>query len=258
MSTPPKPRRGQAAFADALLNPDAPPPDDVAKVDGRPAEKRFAVYRNNVVVSLIAALAAAYPTSKKLVGEQFFDAMAGVFVRAHPPQSPLMMFYGAEFPDWIDQFPPAATVPYLGDVARVERARREAYHAADAEPLDPSRFQHAVAGVSQERVAEMVFLMHPSLRLVRSAHPVFSIWADANGHEMEVTPGGEDVLVVRPRDEVTMRALPPGAFTFLTALSREATLAEAASRAAADTPAFDLGANLAGLLESGAAAELRL
>ena len=180
---PPEPGDGQAAFAAAVLDAAAPIPGDVAKIQGRIPEKRFAVYRNNVVVSLISALAAAYPTVKRLVGAQFFDAMAGVYVRAHPPSSPLMIFYGESFPDWVEGFPPAQTVPYLGGVARLERARREAYHAADAEPLSPEAFQAAVGGVAPERLAELRLSPHPSLRLVRSAHPVFSIWADRNGHD---------------------------------------------------------------------------
>ncbi|MBX2855680.1 MAG: DNA-binding domain-containing protein [Rhodobacteraceae bacterium] len=248
---PPEAEAGQAAFAAALLDADAPIPADVAKIRGQAPEKRFAVYRNNVVVSLISALASAYPTVKRLVGAQFFDAMAGVYVREHPPISPMMIFYGAAFPGWVESFPPAETVPYLGGVARLERARREAYHAADIEPFTMEQFQAVASGVAPERMPELRFTAHPSLRLVRSAHPVFSIWADQNGHDVPVRQGGEDVMIIRPRSEVTMRQTPPGGFTFLSAMSAGQTLAAAAASAEAETQGFDLASHLTAALESG-------
>jgi len=75
---------------------------------------------------------------KLLVGEAFFDAVAGHFVRAHPPSSPLMMFYGSEFPVFLEGFEPAKQLPYLPDMARLEHARRLAFHAAFHPVVQPS------------------------------------------------------------------------------------------------------------------------
>ena len=47
----------QTAFAAALLDPDLPPPDRLIAWNGSDPARRFAVYRNNVVVSLVDALA---------------------------------------------------------------------------------------------------------------------------------------------------------------------------------------------------------
>jgi len=69
--------------------------------------------------------------------KQFFDAVAGHYVRINPPTSPLMMFYGSGFPEFLDGFEPAKQLPYLPDMARLELARRTAYHAADDPVLDP-------------------------------------------------------------------------------------------------------------------------
>lgn len=82
----------QDTFTNALLDPAQPTPDGLIDPNGRVAGKRFDVYRNNVVHSLIDAMGDAFPALKKIVGEDFFDAMAGVYVRAHPPKTPMMMF----------------------------------------------------------------------------------------------------------------------------------------------------------------------
>jgi len=88
----------QKEFSEALLNAEHPVPEDMVDPQGRPAGKRFNVYRNNVVSSLSDALAEAYPVVQKLVGEKFFKAMAGVFVRQYPPQSPILFRFAPEFP----------------------------------------------------------------------------------------------------------------------------------------------------------------
>ena len=127
----------QAGFAAALLDPAAPVPAGIVGPDRRPAPRRFAVYRNNVVSALANAVAGSFPAVKRIVGEDFFRAMARAYVLAEPPTSPVLLDYGITFPDFIARFAPAASLPYLPDVARIERRWREAYHAEDAEPLPP-------------------------------------------------------------------------------------------------------------------------
>lgn len=62
----------QAAFAGALLDADQACPDGLFSNNGADPASRFAVYRNNVHSSLINALAAAYPVTLQLVGDEFF------------------------------------------------------------------------------------------------------------------------------------------------------------------------------------------
>jgi len=125
-------RPTQHAFASALLDPARPVPSGLATWNGSDPVARFAVYRNNVVVSLVAALADTFPVVRELVGEEFFTAMARLYVAEQPPLSPVLAHYGDGFADWVVQFEPAAAVPCLADMARLERARVRAYHAADA------------------------------------------------------------------------------------------------------------------------------
>ncbi len=239
----------QREFARALLNPEAPVPNGVVDPGGRPAPKRFAVYRNNVTVSLIEALATAFPVVEKIVGPEFFAALAREFVRAHPPASPLLMFYGDGFSAFLEAFEPVKHLAYLPDVAALEQARRQAYHAADAVPLAPD----FLSTVPPEALGTLRVTLHPAAHIVPSAHPIVSIWEWNTAPEPEggnVLQGpGEDVLVSRPHFDVEMRRLPAGGAGFLATLQNGAALAEAAA-VGAEAPGFDLTQNITGLLES--------
>ncbi|TBE87315.1 HvfC/BufC N-terminal domain-containing protein [Rhizobium ruizarguesonis] len=200
----------QADFARALLDPHKPAPAGLVGPDGRPSEMRFAVYRNNVVVGLIETLKAAYPVVHRLVGEEFFAAMARLYVMTEPPASPIMLDYGAGFPTFIRRFEPAAVLAYLPDVARLERAWVEAYHAAEASPLPSSALGHVPPG----DVPALRLVLHPSVRIVRSVFPIVGIWqANTDGIEgaqIELDDSGEDALVTRHEAEVEVRRLPAG------------------------------------------------
>src|SRR6266545_6393061 len=116
----------QKAFAEALLDTSARVPLPVRGAARRKADNRFAVYRNNVLAGLTSALAARFPVVQRLVGNEFFRDMARVYVTVEPPRSPLLMHYGETFAAFIDGFEPAAPIPYLGDIARLEMARGHA------------------------------------------------------------------------------------------------------------------------------------
>lgn len=238
------------AFSPALLDPERPAPGCVAGPNGKAAAKRFNVHRNNVTVSLIRALADIYPATQRIVGVESFRAMARIHVREKPPRSPLLFEYGRGFPDFIERFEPARPMPWLADVARIERAWLDAYHAADTGPLTAQ----ALAAIPPERLAETTFTPHPAAQILRSRFPAVTIFA-ANRSQDEVgrieTAEPEDALVTRPELEVTVRRLPPGGAAFLAALLDGAPLAAAAGAAVEETAAFDLPANIGGMLEAG-------
>jgi hypothetical protein len=245
----------QDSFAAALLDPALPVPPALTAHSGGIPGKRFAVYRNNVVVSLIEALRARFPAIEKIVGEEFFAAMARAFVSEHPPRAKILSEYGDDLPGFIARFAPAAHLRYLPAVARLEAARTQAYHAADAEPLPHA----ALAQFDAKRLFALTFATHPSMRIVRSRHPIVTIWA-MNSGELELGPIDEaeceDALIIRPHFDVQVRRLPAGGAVFLQSLTDGLPLGEAAQYAADSEPGFELVANLAGLIDSGALAGL--
>lgn len=242
----------QREFAAAILDSRRAVPAGLVGPDGKPSLKRFSVYRNNVVVGLIETLRETYSAVEKIVGEGFFRIMAGGYAVVEPPQSPILLNYGAGFPDFIEKFEPASSLRYLADVARIERAWAESYNAAEALPLDPAE----LTGVAPDQFSEIQFVMHPSLRIVRSKLPALTIWQmnseDGEPGPVDVESGGQDILVLRPDAEVEVRLMPEGSADFLMALARGETVAEALRAAVIANELFDLPANLAGLFEAGA------
>jgi len=204
-------------------------PGDVISPAGDDIARRFAVYRNNVRHGLTEALRRRFLVIERIVGPAFFGAMAGPFIAAHPPATPVLLAWGEALPDFLDGFPPVAGLPYLGDVARLELARGRAYHAADAVPADPG--QLACADPGSLRLG-----LHPSVTLLASRHPILSIWG---ANQPDAAPGGlrldasEQVMVARTADPaathpVVVVALDPATHAVLAHLQAGRSLAEAA------------------------------
>jgi hypothetical protein len=283
------------AFATSLGEPSAPPPATTHGRLGAPDVRRFAVYRNNVAVGLIGALEARYPVSRRIAGDDMFRAMARAFVRAHKPRSSVMIAYGEDFPEFMadylaaDEAGPGAvqialeaterslrrvSSPLVGedrcangiesaglhhpivalvDVARLENAWVEAYHAEDAAAATVGE----LATLSADRLPNTRIAFHPAARLMRFATPAASVWAVAQRADpppASVEGPSEDALITRPAFDVRVRVLPPLAYDFALSLREGAPLIEAV--AAVNDPAFDFGAHLVGLVESGAVASI--
>ncbi|HRK23461.1 MAG TPA: DNA-binding domain-containing protein [Beijerinckiaceae bacterium] len=227
----------QATFVTALLDRDKPVPDGLRTWNGSDPLQRFRVYRNNVAVALIDTLAATFPVTLALCGEEFFRAMTRAFALGSPPASPLLADFGQDLPDFIAGYAAAQKVPYLADVARLEAARALVWHAGDAAPLAAETF-----ACWQDRIGEAVLTVHPAHAVLVSPYPVVSIWAAHNGlgdlEDIDLSQP-EEALVVRPNLETEIWRLPPGGAAFVRALEAGQSVADAAMNTLADTPAFE-------------------
>jgi hypothetical protein len=242
----------QAAAADAL----------VASLVAQPA---FAVYRNTVMKGCVDALQANYPAVSRLVGDDWFRAAAVVFARAQPPRQPALVDYGVGFADFLADFEPARELPYLSDVARLDRFWTEAHVARDEVPVAAE----ALARLPPARLAKTCLRPHASARWAWFDElPIATIWdrnrdggegrhgtGDANE---EIPWQGEGMLIVRPEAEVRWTSLGQADCAFLDACAAGGTLAEAAAAALAADPGADLCASMARLLEAGAFGQLTL
>ncbi|MDO6726441.1 DNA-binding domain-containing protein [Cognatishimia sp. 1_MG-2023] len=239
----------QTVFRAAMMDAAIDVPEGLLDGQGNPAGRRFSVYRNNVAVSLTESLETGFPVIAKLLGDANFKPIAGIYLRQSPPQAPVMMHYGADFPNFLRTFEPIKHLAYLGDVAEIELALRRAYHAADATPIAPD----ALAQIAPERLPAVTFTFAPAMEIVPSQWPIYDLWA-YNMIEGAPKPQAiaQDVIVLRAEFDPEPHPLPPGGAAFLTAMIQGATLGDAAERATEIAEDFDLGA-LLGLLLSNAA-----
>ena len=221
-------------FSEALTRADtAPPaiPDGVVRYDGAPDHKRFNVYRNNHIMSLINNLRDGFPVVASLVGDEFFDAMAKIYAQNHPPTSPVMVFYGTDFADFIRGFSPADSLPYLGDVAMLEFAQRQALHASDAPFLPPTEYPSDAEELLCARVE-----FHPSWRLLESQYPLFDIWQAHQAHQHDgnhsIGAKAQSIALIRQQDAVVHQPLDADGLAFFEALASGYSFAETAERIA--------------------------
>lgn len=239
----------QRRFQAALLDPAAARPENLSDGQGHRAGRRFDVYRNNVAVSLTEGLEAAFPVIRKLVGDKNFKTLAGAFLRQHPPSSPLLMFYGSEMPEFLKNYAPTSQIGYLPDVAHLEIALRQSYHAGENTSIDVAFFQ----SLSPDRLMASRLALAPSLRLVRSAWPIHTIWrfnVEDDAPKPAMAP--EDIVVLRYEFDPQPRLLPVGGGEFLGAILAGYTFGAALDAALAKTPDFNLSEILTLLLSASA------
>jgi hypothetical protein len=214
------------------------------------ATDRLQLYRNNLVISLTEALAAVYPVVQRLVGDDFFRIACRDYIPQFPPRQAPLHEFGKDLPGFIRTYEPAASLPYLADVAALEWAWHRAYHAADADKLDVMSLQQ----VPERQQGELRFTLHPAVQLVKSDYPVHRIWQvnqeGFNGEdEVSLDEGGVCIAVLRPQLEVLVQAVPCAEWEFLSALDAGCTLDQAVDAAGRVDQVFDLATVLRSRVE---------
>ncbi len=244
----------QTEFRAALFDPSSDVPEGLCDGQGRPAGRRYNVYRNNVAVSLTEALHESFPAIARLLGKQNMDGVASVYLRQSPPSSPILAQYGEDFGDFLDAMPQLEHMPYLGDVARLEWLLRAAYHASDSTSIAPE----ALAALPPEAFDNARLILAPSLSLLQSRWPVLDIWTYAT-EDGAPKPGGtaQDVLILRRGYDPEAHLIGSGAAAFLASVTSGAPLNRALEHATAKDPAFDLAALLGLLLGTGAIQDIQ-
>lgn len=215
-------------------------------------DQRLNIYRNNVFHSLGTALAELYPVVKQLVGEEYFKACARTYLQDFPPRNAAMVNFGDSFPGFIQNFEPLSGYPWMADVARLELAWHESYHAEDAPSLDADK----LINFSPERLANSQITLHPSVRLIRSPYPVYSIWlAHQEDNEpqdtIELDTGGENLCIFRPEYEVKLKSLDNVSMLLLENLHEGVKLSDAIDRTLEAFPDFDIEMVLAETIRDG-------
>lgn len=208
--------------------------------DARSVAAHLGLYRNNTLVNLRNALQADYPVVERLVSAEFFEHAARAYIASTPSTSGDINDYGADFPEFLEAFPAAAGLPYLGGVARLERAWKQSFCAGDAEAEDMS----GMVTLAPQHLAELHFRLHPSLRLIWSPYPVLRIWqvnqSDDDHAHIDLDAGTVWIAVLRAHDRVGMTALEAGEYAWLDALHAGSNLGAAVEAAFSVDQHFEL------------------
>ena len=236
----------QSTFRHALTDTGQPVPERLVDGAGRPAGRRFSVYRNNVAVSLSEALETGFPAVAALLGDANFARVAARFLRQPPPGSPLLMTWGGQFPAFLEGLDELDTMPWLPDVARSDLAMRRAYHAADATPIEPAE----LLALDEEALERARVTLAPAVQLLASRWPLAEIRSYALGETPErPSAGAQDIVVTRPEFDPVVSALPERGHAFALALKVGMPLGAAVTQCG---EGFDPAPTLALLLGQGA------
>lgn len=207
------------------------------------------VHRNTVRLTLGDALGDLFPVTRQVVGDDFFLRAAKDFLRQEPPRAATLLHWGGGYPAFLEQYAPAADLPYLPDLARLEWRRHLALHGPEATPLTVED----LVALPPEQADDVTLCLHPTAHLLVSDWPVLDLWQahqTENGLDrLTFARGRQEILIVRPHAMVELYALPAGGSGFLAALDQG--LAAAIAAAMVEHPTFDAGALLGLALRQG-------
>jgi hypothetical protein len=215
------------------------------------------VYQNAVRVRLKDALGDIFPVLRRLVGDGCFDGVASEFIRQHPPRAGYLHPFGARMAELCASVPVLAGLPYLPDVARLEWAWQQAYHAAEAPRLTPQ----ALADVPAQQQHALRLPLQPGATVLGSAYPIGRIFEvnqpDYSGDDaVSLDLGGEALLIIRRDLEVRVERLSDGEYALLAALKAATPLGEALLAALDAQPGCPVGAVLARHIAAGTFTDL--
>ncbi len=243
MNAMPKLRELQLNFAAAIMDGVQEGFDRCILSNGLNGAGRMQVYRNNILLNLTGALKAVYPAIHRLVGDGFFRYAAAQYIARYPSRSGDLHQFGREFAEFLDAFTPAAELPYLPDVARLEWAYHSVFHAVRHAPLDLGM----LAKVPPNKQEALHFQLHPAAYLLQSAFPILRIRQSNQDDSTEDSPvdlaeGGVKLLVFRREEnlDIEFHLLGDGEFNFLYTLANDDSFSVACERALNAQPDFDI------------------
>ena len=222
-------RELQHAFAAALHEPEAACP-----VLPR---RNLSIYRNNSAHVFRSALEIGFPVVRKRVGDDYFRQLGTSYRARYPSRSGDLHWVGRHFSAFLLEHLHGTEYAWLADLARLEWSREQ----AGISNVEPAVTAGVLAAVAPDRLEHLIFRLQPSLALIASDFPVFTIFMAnqaANASPVDQSVGPESGMVLLRTDGVEVRKLPPGLFSYISALAAGAPLGEAVTVAGLDQAAL--------------------
>jgi len=218
-------REMQGAFAAALRDPSASCPVLPAG--------NFSVYRNNTAISFRSALESSFPVVRRRVGDDYFRQLSAQYRARFPSRSGDLHWIGRDFPVFLLEHLHGSEYAWLADLARLEWSRQRASIAR----VEPSLVAEVLGRFAPSQLEHLVFTLQPSLSLIASDFPIFTIWAAnqvENAPPVNQSMPGECGMVRARFDLLEVRPLEPRLFSYLSALAAGAPLPDAIANAGLD------------------------
>ncbi|MDO6691988.1 DNA-binding domain-containing protein [Aliiglaciecola sp. 3_MG-2023] len=183
--------------------------DDISEyLDNSQNQPRLAVYRNTFISSCIDALQRKYPSSEKLLGEDFFKTLAREFCILTPPTTPVLGEYGETFPEYLREIlvQHHPELEYTWDICKLDRAWHQAYFADEKSPLSQTDIEALVDDIETKSLS-----LHPSVQLVQIDWTVTNLWSqlrESNVNEkIAIANQPENILLWRNNGSILHRVI---------------------------------------------------
>lgn len=214
----------------------------------------FNIYRNGYYRSTIDTLVSNYPAVLALVGDDYFRSLANHYVTEFPPCVGSLVGYGHEFASFLAEHDVSQQLPYLSDIARLDRAWLNVYFAAENAPITVDEISTLMGRGDDIAVQQLV--LRAATDIVSLDYVVTPVWQKLKetgrlNTAIEVIKKPEYVLVWRQHSEVLIRPLPSVEFKFLSGLNTGLNLGEAAEIAVLDDADINLSEFFSNLITAG-------
>jgi len=165
--------------------------------------QRLEIYASMYFARILEALREDFPKLLETIGEDGFAALARRYLRAHPSRHPSLRHVGDRLPAFVKQDRIATGVPWLSELARLERAIVDAFDGPEAKPLLPA----ALTRIPGSHWGRLRFTLHPTLRLLQFSHAVDEVWERLDAGKAGGRPAARLTrLRIWRREHVVLRA----------------------------------------------------
>lgn len=214
----------------------------------------FNIYRNGFYRACIDALASNYPAIVALLGEAYFRSIANAYVTQSPPEQGSLAGYGRSFPQYLQTSSVSRNLPYLADVAKLDRAWLDVYFSSVSIPLTPERIAEMAQSGNELNLDGIT--ISKSTALLSLDYPVAEVWGKLKDFGritdvIKLSKQPECVLVWRHNSEVLRRQLSRTEFDFFSALNEGQNLERAVESAYGDDKEFELDSFFLNLITAG-------
>lgn len=183
--------------------------------------QQLQIYHNNILTSLTEALQSIYTNIQRLVGEDFFVATARIYIPNHLPHTGTLIEFASDFAEFLANFEHTKSMDYLVDIAKIDWACHQIYHAKDSHEFDLNQLRE----IPEDYYEKLIFELNPASCILKSRYPVLRILQlcmneqDGSAETVDLTEGGDNILIIRRVLDISFEKLNEAEFTFLTAIN---------------------------------------